>query len=209
MSVYYVQNKFSEKYNTSDFLIGSKTIAEIKEIIKSTPNFCREEKSIERTDLISYLSSGITIYTLNEIESLSGVLNFNINYDSDLKYYYIKIDGLCVPGISSGIGSALLTSVKNFARSNSITQIKLSCYDEQVMHFYMKNSFRLVSESTVLEDSDYDSDSDSDTENRKIKYNMLYTIESGGKKRKTIRKRKILKKRKTIRKKKYYKKNRY
>jgi hypothetical protein len=175
MIIYYIKNRRSEKYDMSEFELGRKTIDEIKREIRSNKNFCRDEKSIETLDLISYLSSGITIYTLNEDGKLNGVLNFEINVD------IIKIEGLCVPPPSSGLGTLLINSVKNFSRTNSINQIKLSCYDENVLRFYLKNEFRLEKEPTRIEDSDEDSDDES--ESPKIRYDMIYirTGETGGK----------------------------
>ena len=183
MSIFYVENAYTSKYNMSEFNVGTKTINEIQSEIKTRKNFCRDEISILRKELVSYLGSGITLYVLNEDASLLGVLNFDINGK------YIIINGICVPPPSSKIGTNFLTSVKVFARINGIIQIKLSCYDEKVKEFYEKNEFRLE-ESHVFEDEDGDD---------KIKFDMLYVIESGGKKTKrkrTIKRRKITIKRK-------------
>jgi hypothetical protein len=198
MTIYYVPNKQTELYNMSDFEAGTKKISEIQSEISARSDFCREEESIFRKELAGYLGSGITIYVVNEESALLGVLNFNVNRSVDDVVKYIVISGICTPPPSSGSGTKLITAIKDFARSNYISQIKLSCYDEKVMKFYEQNEFRVVGSSTVE-----DSDEDSDDEDEKVKYDMLYIIESGGrKKRKTTRKRKSIRKRKSVRKRK-------
>jgi len=194
MNIYYVPNKRSESLNMSEFVIGSKKIDEIRKEIKARLDFCREETSIERSDLIGYLGSGFTIYLLDETSNLlSAVLNFDINTNIDGQY--ITIYGICVPPPSTGLGSKLINAVKNFARSNGIKQIKLTCYSEETLRFYIKNEFRLVG-SRVLDDSD--DEGDSDDEDKKVKYDMLYV---GGRRigtRKRIIKRKRIGTRKRI-----------
>jgi N-acetylglutamate synthase-like GNAT family acetyltransferase len=188
MRIFYVENDYTPKYNMSEFEVGTKEIHEIRSEIKTRKDFCRDEISILRNELASYLSSGITLYVLNEDASLLGVLNFDVNGK------YIIINGICVPPPSSKIGTNLLTSVKVFARTNGISQINLSCYDENVKEFYEKNEFRLI-KSKDFEDEDGD---------EKTKYDMMYVIESGGKK--TKRKRTIKRRKRTIkrRNKKYF-----
>lgn len=194
MSIYYVENRETVGLNMSEFEVGSKSIREIQAEIKSRRDFCRDEESITGIELASYLGNGITIYGLSETGALLGVLNFNINTNREDSVKFIYIYGICSPHPSTGFGTKLITSIKNFARSNDISQIKLVCYNEQVMKFYAKNEFRVVNSATL-----YDSDDDEE----KVKYEMLYVRESGGKrKRKSIRKRKSMKKRKSIKKRK-------
>ena len=195
MSIYFVENRQTVGLNMSDFdEVGPKKISEIQHEIKSRSDFCRDEESITGRDLVSYLGNGITIYGLSETGALLGVLNFNINTNSEDSVKFIYIYGICTPLPSTGFGTKLITSIKNFARSNHISQIKLVCYDEKVMKFYAKNEFRVINSTTL-----YDSDDDED----KVKYEMTYIRESGGKrKRKSMRKRKSIKKRKSIRKRK-------
>ena len=151
-----------------------------------------------RKELASYLGSGITIYCLSETGTLLGVLNFFVNHSVEDGVKYINIYGICTPPPSYGFGTKLINSIKDFARSNDISQIKLSCYDEKVLKFYEKNEFRIVGSNTF---------EDSDDEDEKVKYNMLYVRERGGKnKRKSIRKVKSIRKKKSIRKRKSIKK---
>jgi len=150
---------------------GTKSITELREVIKSHPEFCRDEKSITGKELSSYLSSGITLYALHG-EDVAGVLNF------DIKPTSIYIYGICVPPPSSGIGTALIDAVKTFARTNSIKEINLTCYDSGVADFYsIRNGFRIINESK----SGYDSDDEDDEP--KTKYEMMYVDTDGGKSR--------------------------
>ena len=179
MSIYYISNSRSDKFIMSDLESGTKTIPELREIIKSHPEFCRDEKSITGKELQGYLSSGITLYALNG-EDVAGILNFEINPS------YIYIYGICVPPPSAGIGTALIDAVKRFARTNSIKEIKLTCYDSGVADFYsIRNGFRIIRESRVGDDSDDEEDKP------KTKYDMRYVDIDGGKK--SIRKTRTLK----------------
>ena len=112
MSLYYVPNKQIELelYDMSEFKVGTKTIGEIQSEIRARPDFCREESSILRKELASYLASGITIYDLNEEGALLGVLNFNVNRTRD-GVNYIIISGICSPPPSSGSGTKLITGI--------------------------------------------------------------------------------------------------
>jgi len=139
MSIYYVENRLTTPLNMSEFELGSKTISEIQSEIRSRGDFCRDEESITGKELASYLGNGITIYGLSERGPLVGVLNFDINTNREDSVRFIYIYGICTPPPSIGFGTKLITSIKNFARSNDISQIKLVCYDEKVMKFYEKN----------------------------------------------------------------------
>ena len=185
MSIYYISNSRSDKFIMSGLDPGTKTITELREIIKNHPDFCRDEKSITKKDLSGYLSSGITLYALNG-EEVAGILNFEINSR------HIYIYGLCVPPPSAGIGTALIDAVKTFAKANSIREINLTCYDSGVADFYsIRNGFRIISESKV----GYDSDDEDDEP--KTKYEMSYVVIDGGKKNSKIRSKRNLKTRNT------------
>lgn len=184
MSIYYVSTR-PGKLVMSGLEPGTKTISELKEVIRSRRDFCRDEKSIRKQDLYGYLSSGITFYALNG-EEVSGILNFDMNPS-------IYIYGLCVPPPSTGIGTALVNAVKTFARSNSIREINLTCYDAGVADFYIRNGFKITSESEV------ENDSDSDDDEEKTKYEMSYIDVNGGKRKRRVRtKKRKLRKTRTI-----------
>jgi GNAT superfamily N-acetyltransferase len=188
MSIYYVDCKRAQKYDMTNIgTIGDKTIEQLRSDISSIPNFCREETSIEVADLKGYIGGGITLYSLNS-ETLSGVINFDINVDK------INVSGLCVPGPSTGVGTQLINAVKTFAELNGIKTINLTCYGS-VVDFYTRNGFRIQSQRTVKDDSDDDSD-DEDYE-PKTRYDMSYAVISGGKRTKTSRRKNKTKKNRT------------
>jgi len=178
MSVYYVDCKKTQKYNMENVgSRGDKSISELRSDITSVPNFCREETSIEVSDLTGYLGGGITLYSLNlDSENLNGVINFDINVDK------LTISGLCVPGPSAGVGTQLIKAVKTFAKINGMKTMNLTCYGS-VVDFYTRNGFRIISQRTVRDDSDDDSD-DEDYE-PKTRYDMSYAVISGGKRKNT------------------------
>lgn len=174
MNIYYIENSKTLKYNMGTLIKGDKTITQLKNNISNITDFCRDEESIETLDLTRYLNAGITLYTLDNSNNLSGILNFDVN-DNDIYIY-----GLCVPGKSSGIGSALITSVKNFSKTNNISYIKLECYGN-TFNFYIKNGFRTLSETPIIDEDD--------EEPSKIRYEMIYNVSvMGGDKRKDDRK---------------------
>lgn len=188
MSIYYVDCKRAQRYNMTNVgIIGDKTITQLRSDISSIPNFCREETSIEVTDLKMYIGDGITLYSLNS-GTLSGVINFDVNVDK------ITVSGLCVPGPSTGVGTRLINAVKTFAESNGIKVVNLTCYGS-VVDFYTRNGFRIQSQRIVKYDSDDDSD-DEDYE-PKTRYNMSYAVLSGGKRKKNRTKKNKTKKNRT------------
>lgn len=181
MSIYYVDCKKTQKYNMENVgNRGDKSISELRSDISSIPNFCREETSIEVSDLTGYLDGGITLYSLNlDSENLNGVINFDINVDK------LNISGLCVPGPSAGVGTQLIKAVKTFAKINGMKTINLTCYGS-VVDFYTRNGFRIQSQRTVRDDSD--DDSDDDDYEPKTRYDMRYAVTSGGKRKKNNKK---------------------
>jgi hypothetical protein len=167
--------------------MGPKTIAELQSDIKKIAHFCREETSIETSELTGYLASGITLYALDNTprNALKGVLNFDINGEQ------INILGLCAPEPSVGVGSLLLNAVKTFAEQNRMKNIVLTCYGS-VVDFYTnpKNGFRITSQRPIsVYNSDSDSDSDEDSSAPvKMKYELNYVVDFAGGKRKSRRK---------------------
>ena len=191
MNLYYntARSSYQTTFNFNGLKKTEKTLQHIKDEILQNPNFCRDEKSITKNDLLGYLNDGIYFFTENEEGKITGLLHFEVNKPT------ITIHGLCVPGSSVGIGSSLIEKVKEFAVSNGFARIKLTCYDNSVVSFYKKKGFTLVSSATV-----YDSDEDSDDEG-KPKYDMDFRISKGGikskKSRKSRKSKKSIKSRKT------------
>lgn len=192
MSIYYVDCKRAQKYDMANVgIIGDKTITQLRSDISSIPNFCREETSIEVSDLKGYIGDGITLYSLNS-GTLNGVINFDVNVDK------ITVSGLCVPGPSAGVGTQLISAIKTFAELNGIKTVNLTCYGS-VVDFYTRNGFRIKSQRTVKDDSD--DDSDDDDYEPKTRYDMSYAVVSGGRRKKNkTNKNKTRKNRKTSRK---------
>jgi hypothetical protein len=191
MNIYYIDNRYSHKYNLQNIANkGNLNSKQLSTEIINNKNFCREELSITVSDLISYIFNGITLYIENN-NQLKGVINFDINVDTIIIY------GLCVPLPSIGVGSKLINCVKKFASLNNCKNIKLSCYGN-VVDFYKRNGFIVVSQNEFIDDSDnesyneYEYDNDNESE-KKIKYNMIYTINYGGKKKNKNFKKKTIK----------------
>jgi hypothetical protein len=168
MNIYYVSS--SNKYLFSNIEKTTKTISELQKDILAIPNFCRDEQSVSVQELKSYLVSGITFFTVDQIGQITGLINFDINQNS------ILVLGICVPGYSQGIGSFLIFKLKQFAKDNQINQIRLTCYGDLVF-FYKKQGFEVMNESIL-----YDSDDDDDEE-EKTKYTMIFNMNNfvGGK----------------------------
>ena len=169
MKLYYITARRSNEtaFNFNGIERTRKSIQNIKDEISQNPNFCRDEKSITKDDLIGYLSDGIFFFTENDDGKLTGLIHFEVNKPT------ITIQGLCVPPPSAGIGSYLINKVKEFGQANGFTKIKLSCYDDKVSTFYKKQGF------TGTRTTIYDSDEDSDDEGTP-KYDMEFTLTRGG-----------------------------
>jgi len=170
---YYICNSY-KKYNFSNLKQSNRSTREIQNVILYTPNFCRENQSISSNELKSYIVSGITFFTRNSLNQITGLVNFDINQTK------LNLLGICVPGQSKGIGSYLINLVKKFAKVNNISKIKLTCYDN-LKFFYLKQNFKIINESSFY-DSDYDSDSE--MESNKQRYEMEFDMNDfkGGKK---------------------------
>ena len=181
MTVYYIlSGKRFNQYNMTSIVKGDKNIPSLLSQINKTPNFCREEESIKTTELVGYLASGITLYSLDENNTLLGVLNFDVNGDK------INILGLCAPEPSLGVGTLLINTVKMFAEQNQMKTVQLTCYGD-VVNFYTnpRIGFRILNQHAIPIDSDSDSD-DEDSE-RKMKYDLSYHVISGGRRKSKIR----------------------
>lgn len=150
----------------------------IQEKINENKQFCKEESSIKRNELMTYVADGISFF-IQEEEEIKGLVNFTVNVDK------ITIKGICVPGESKGTGKKLIEAVKSFALANNITQIKLTCYGD-VFNFYLKQGFNIEESNEI-----YDSDED---ELVATSYVMTYNISSRGRKRRTKHKSKRINK---------------
>ncbi len=177
MNVYYILSSDRlQKYDMTNIATKSeKTISELQANINQIERFCREETSIETSELVGYLDSGITLYVLDSTNALIGVLNFDINGDK------INILGLCAPEPSVGVGSLLINAVKKFAEKNGMKTISLTCYGN-VVDFYTNplNGFRIQSKRKIIEDSDDDSGSEEENGPSKMRYELSYHVFSGG-----------------------------
>ena len=179
MNIFYAYDSSSyNNYNFTGLIKSPKKITDIQKEILNIPNFCRKQQSISVKELKSYLVSGISFFTEDKSGNILGLINFDINFPR------MNILGLCVPEPSAGIGSLLIKSVKDFAQTNNITLIKLTCYDD-VYSFYEKLGFKITDKSTFY-------DSDNEDEDNKIRYEMEFDFNqlSGGKTRKTRKTRK-------------------
>jgi len=183
MTTYYVSS--SNKYNFIGIQESNKSISELQKIILYTPNFCRDQQSISVNELKSYIISGISFFTRNALNQITGLINFDVNAT------IINVLGICVPGSSQGIGSYLINLVKKFAKANNILKIKLTCYDN-LKSFYIKLGFQVINQSTF-----YDSDEESD--DNKSRYDLIFDMANytGGKRKNNSKKRKSNKRKKT------------
>ena len=66
------------------------------------------------------------------------------------------------------MSKGVIEYVKEFAKINNLTNIKLTCYDN-VKNFYTKMGFKIKNTSNF-----YDSDEDSDDESSKTRYARIY-----------------------------------
>jgi GNAT superfamily N-acetyltransferase len=180
MNLYYARpgRSINNPLNFNEIKKTEKSIQNIKDEILQNPDFCRDEISITKNDLISYLNSGISFFTENEEGKLTGLINFEVNMPT------ITIYGLCVPAPSAGIGRKLIETVKEFARTNEFNKIRLTCYDDNVSEFYRKQGF--AGNSRIVYDSD-------DEDNQKVKYDMELNINVGGSKYKKTKRMKRVK----------------
>lgn len=196
MSIYYIVSNpiYKEKYNFFNLIKSVKTINDIQKEIYSIPNFCRDQQSITTSELKGYLVSGISFFTENSRQEITGLANFDINQDR------INIIGICIPIANKGNGTLIINEIKQFGRLNNMKEIKLTCYGD-VKNFYQKLGFVVTDQILLYNSDDEDSDNSEDDIGDKIRYEMLYKVKEniGGRKsyrRKTNMKKKSFKKRK-------------
>jgi len=156
---------------------GYKTFEQIKNDIKTTNNFCRDEESISINHLLGTLASNVILYAIIK-DKVAGVLTFFFNVNKKGEKI-INFDGICSPKefTGLGIGNKLIDTLIRIGKFNNIKYINLECKGN-VMKYY-KNKFGFViSEQTMAYDSD-----DDETEPY---YHMTLDLStvSGGKKRK-------------------------
>lgn len=161
--------------------LGDKTIDQVRNEIKSEPEFCRDESGIDFKYLFSSVISDITLYA-NLNGKVAGLLTFMFTEKDGNKY--ILLNGICSPAKYSGlgVGQELINTLIRIGKAFNINYIDLDCKGDSLMNYYKKFGFK-ISNSYNIEDSD-DEDDEGD-----IQYTMtldLSTI-SGGKKKRKLR----------------------
>jgi len=158
--------------------LGNKTFEELKNIINTSQEFCRDEKSITVNHLVNSLSSNFVLYAEKNNEVL-GVLIFMFN-ETRSGDKFINFDGICSPKMYSGlgIGHNLIDMLIRIGKFNGINYIKLECKGN-IMNYYKKLGF-VISEQKIT----YDSDEDSDDEGEPYYYMTLDLLTASGGKRK-------------------------
>ncbi len=183
---YYYLNPFV-KYNEIFEQLGCKkgNKNELLRVIKLNPKFCRNQKAINLDYLIESISQDVVIYitdgegtSYNNYIVGAATVYINSRYNNN-----ITITGICVPFSSDKkYGTLLLNMIKNIGTKIGSKQINLAAKDSNA-DFYLKNGF-IINKRYLPEIRSRSSD--------KIDYDldMSYTLnKTGGKKRKTYRKR--------------------
>jgi len=183
---YYYLNPFV-KYNEIFEQLGCKkgNKNELLRVIKLNPKFCRNQKAINLDYLIQSISRDVVIY-ITDGEGTSynnyivgcATIYLNSRYNNN-----ITITGICVPFSSDKkYGTLLLNMIKNIGKKIGSKQINLAAKDSNA-DFYLKNGFSINKrylpeiQSRSSNEIDYDLD-------------MVYAFnKTGGKKRKTYKKR--------------------
>jgi N-acetylglutamate synthase-like GNAT family acetyltransferase len=165
--------KYVDLFQTIGCMKGNKV--ELLRQVMNNNKFCRNGEGMDYDFFIQSLKNkDIVIYiTQRDNENILGACSLSINTYSDTPY--ITIHSICVPQNEDlkGIGSLLLTKVKDFAIILGVK--KISLYANKVVEdFYKKNGFTNSGEVS----------------------GMTYTLE-GGRKRKITKRKKSNKKRKT------------
>lgn len=174
---FYFNNEENAKYVGSFVTIGCSegNKVEVLRQVRNNSKFCRNGEGMDYEFFIQSLENkDIVIYiTQTDNENILGACSLSINTYSDIPY--ITIHSICVPQNENlkGIGSLLLTKVKDFAKIQGVKKISLYA-NKEVEDFYIKNGFTNSGEVS----------------------GMTYTLE-GGRKRKTTKRKKSNKKRKT------------
>ena len=183
---YYYLNPFV-KYNEIFEQLGCKkgNKNELLRVIKLNPKFCRNQKAINLDYLIESISRDVVIY-ITDGEGTSynnyivgcATIYLNSRYNNN-----ITITGICVPFSSDKkYGTLLLNMIKNIGKKIGSKQINLAAKDSNA-DFYLKNGFsinkRYLPEIQNRSSNEIDYDLD-----------MVYAFnKTGGKKRKTYKKR--------------------
>lgn len=183
---YYYLNPFV-KYNEIFEQLGCKkgNKNELLRVIKLNPKFCRNQKAINLDYLIESISQDVVIYitdgegtSYNNYIVGTATIYLNSRYNNN-----ITITGICVPFSSDKkYGTLLLNMIKNIGTKIGSKQINLAAKDSNA-DFYLKNGF-IINKRYLPEIRSRSSD--------KIDYDldMVYTFnKTGGKKRKTYKKR--------------------
>jgi hypothetical protein len=160
---------------------GNKTIQEVRNEIKTEPQFCRDEYGIDFNHLHSSVGSDISLYAILD-GKIAGLLTFMfLARDSER---YILLNGICSPQKYSGlgIGQELINTLIRISKSFNVKYIKLDCKGEGLMNYYKQFGFT-VSKRYTADDSD---DSDDSDDEGSIHYTMILELSriSGGKKKK-------------------------
>jgi GNAT superfamily N-acetyltransferase len=165
---------------------SNKTIDQVRNEIKIKKNFCRDEYGIEFNYLYSSLISDISLYASLD-EKIIGILTFMF-MERDNKRY-ILLNGICVPEDYSGlgVGKELINTLILIGKTLNINYINLDCKGNDLMNYYKKFGFTVLSENMA---------EDSDDEEMEINYTMTLDLSkvSGGK----HKNKKLLKKSKRI-----------
>jgi hypothetical protein len=160
---------------------GDKTIEQVRNEIKTEPEFCRDESGIDFKYFFSSIISDITLYA-NLNGKVVGLLTFMFTEKDGNKY--ILLNGICSPAKYSGlgVGHELINTLIRIGKAFNINYIDLDCKGDSLMNYYKRFGFK-VSNSYNIEDSD-DEDDEGD-----VQYTMsldLSTI-SGGKNNKKLK----------------------
>ena len=170
--------KYVDLFHTIGCGEGNKV--ELLRQVRNNSDFCRNGEGMNYDFFIQSLENkDVVIYiTQADNENILGACSLSVNTYSDIPY--ITIHSICVPQNEDlkGIGSLLLTKVKEFARILDVKKILLYA-NKSVEEFYIKNGFTNSGEVN----------------------GMIYTLKGGGRRRKTTKRKKSNKKRKTRRRK--------
>lgn len=165
--------KYVDLFHTIGCSEGNKV--DLLNQVKNNNKFCRNEEGMDYDFFIQSLENkDIVIYiTQTDNKNILGACSLSVITYSDTPY--ITIYSICVPQNEDlrGIGSLLLTKVKEFASILDVKKISLYA-NKAVEEFYIKNGFTNSGEVS----------------------GMTYTLK-GGRKRKITKRKKSNKKRKT------------
>ena len=174
---------------------GDKTLQDVRNEIKTEPEFCGDEYGIEFKYLYSSIISDISLYaSLNS--KVVGLLTFMILDRGSTRH--ILLNGICSPAKYSGlgVGQELLNTLIRIGKSYNVKYINLDCKGDGLMNYYKKFGF-VVTKSYSVEDSDDEDDEGIDHYTMRLD---LSKISGGNKKRRRTLKRKTRRSKNTRRK---------